>query len=165
MQELGEVFDELESRTEIGVAIVTGGGTKAFVAGADIKGFKDFIGSREAAFKSSRSMQAVFSKIENSRLAVIAAVNGLALGGGCELAAACDIRVGGDNIVIGVPEVKLGLIPGAGRHAAPGEAAGKGPGQADGINGRLLQGPGSVTRWGCWTRSSLPRKSFPRQRK
>ncbi|HRR40723.1 MAG TPA: enoyl-CoA hydratase-related protein [Syntrophales bacterium] len=114
MQELGEIFDEIESRTDIGVAIIAGGGTKAFVAGADIKGFKDFIGSREAAFASSRGMQAVFAKIENSRVVVIAAINGLALGGGCELAAACDIRIGGDNIVIGVPEVKLGLIPGAG---------------------------------------------------
>lgn len=114
MQELGEVFDELEPRTGIGVAVIIGGGTRAFVAGADIKGFKDFMGKREAAFNKSSSMQDVFSRIENSRLAVIAAVNGLALGGGCELAAACDIRVGADNIIIGVPEVKLGLIPGAG---------------------------------------------------
>jgi enoyl-CoA hydratase len=114
VEELGAVFDELETQTEIGAAVITGGGTRAFVAGADIKGFGDFIGRRDAAFNSSRGMQAVFSKIENSRLVVIAAVNGLALGGGCELAAACDIRIAGDNIMIGVPEVKLGLIPGAG---------------------------------------------------
>jgi enoyl-CoA hydratase len=114
MEELGTVFDELEARTEIGVAIIIGGGTKAFVAGADIKGFKDFLGKRESAFNSSRRMQAVFSKIEESRLVVIAAINGFALGGGCELAAACDIRIASDNIIIGVPEVKLGLIPGAG---------------------------------------------------
>ena len=114
MDELGSVFDELEARTEIGVAIITGGGTRAFVAGADIKGFEKLMGNRQAAVNSSRGMQAVFSKIENSRLIVIAAINGLALGGGCELAIACDIRVAGDGIVIGVPEVKLGLIPGAG---------------------------------------------------
>lgn len=114
MDELGAVFDELEARTEIGVAIITGVGTRAFVAGADIKGFRKFIGNRQAAVDSSRGMQAVFSKIENSRLVVIAAINGLALGGGCELAIACDIRVAGENIMIGVPEVKLGLIPGAG---------------------------------------------------
>ncbi|NPU86607.1 MAG: hypothetical protein HPY65_19200 [Syntrophaceae bacterium] len=114
VEELGMVFDELDARTEIGVAILIGGGTRAFVAGADIKGFGNFLGNREAAFQSSRGMQAVFSKIENSRVVVIAAINGLALGGGCELAAACDIRIAGDNAVIGVPEVKLGLIPGAG---------------------------------------------------
>lgn len=114
VDELGAVFDELDARTELGVAIIIGGGTRAFVAGADIKGFNDFLGNRESAFNSSRKMQSVFSKIENSRLVVIAAINGLALGGGCELAAACDIRVAGDNIIIGVPEVKLGLIPGAG---------------------------------------------------
>lgn len=141
MQELGDVFDELESRTEIGVAIVTGGGNKAFVAGADIKGFKDFIGSREAAFESSRSMQAVFSKIENSRLAVIAAVNGLALGGGCELAAACDIRIGGDNIVIGVPEVKLGLIPGAGGTQRLARLLGKGRAKLMVLTGSFFKAP------------------------
>jgi enoyl-CoA hydratase len=114
VEELGAVFDELEACTEIGVAIITGGGTRAFVAGADIKGFKDVAGKREIAVNGSRGMQAVFSKIDNSRLVVIAAINGLALGGGCELAAACDIRIAGDNVIIGVPEVKLGLIPGAG---------------------------------------------------
>lgn len=114
VEELGAVFDELELRTEIGVAILTGGGGKAFVAGADIKGFKDIIGHRGVVFEGARGMQDCFSKIENSRLVVIAAINGLALGGGCELAAACDIRIAADNVIIGVPEVKLGLIPGAG---------------------------------------------------
>lgn len=114
VKEISEVFEELEARTEIGVAIITGGGTRAFVAGADIKGFKEAFGQRELAFRESRRMQACFSKIEKSRLVVIAAINGLALGGGCELAAACDIRIAADNVIIGVPEVKLGLIPGAG---------------------------------------------------
>ena len=114
VEELGAVFDELEACTEIGVAIIIGGGARAFVAGADIKGFNEFLGKPELAVKSSRRLQTVFSKIENSRLAVIAAINGFALGGGCELAAACDIRIAGDNVTIGVPEVKLGLIPGAG---------------------------------------------------
>jgi len=141
MQELGDVFSELESRTEIGVAIIIGGGTKAFVAGADIKGFKNFIGNRDAAFNSSRGMQAVFSKIENSRLAVIAAVNGLALGGGCELAAACDIRVGGDNIVIGVPEVKLGLIPGAGGTQRLARLLGKGRAKLMVFTGAFFKAP------------------------
>ncbi|HRT61256.1 MAG TPA: enoyl-CoA hydratase-related protein [Syntrophales bacterium] len=127
MDELDAVFDELEARTEIGVAIITGGGTKAFVAGADIKGFEKLMGNRQGAINDSRRMQAVFSKIENSRLVVIAAINGLALGGGCELAIACDIRVAGDSIVIGVPEVKLGLIPGAGGTQRLVRLLGKGP--------------------------------------
>jgi enoyl-CoA hydratase len=114
VEEISEVFEELEARVEIGVAIIIGGGTRAFVAGADIKEFKEAFGQRELAFTGSRRMQACFSKIEKSRLVVIAAINGLALGGGCELAAACDIRIAGDNVIIGVPEVKLGLIPGAG---------------------------------------------------
>ncbi|PKN35910.1 MAG: crotonase [Deltaproteobacteria bacterium HGW-Deltaproteobacteria-19] len=112
--DLEAVFDELEDRKDIGVAVIIGAGERAFVAGADIKGFKDVFGQKDIAFNSSRKMQACFSKIENSRLVVIAAINGLALGGGCELAAACDIRIAADTAIIGVPEVKLGLIPGAG---------------------------------------------------
>ena len=141
MQDLGNVFDELETCTDIGVAIITGGGTKAFVAGADIKGFGQFIGSREAAFNSSRSMQAVFSKIESSRLVVIAAINGLALGGGCELAASCDIRIGGDDIVIGVPEVKLGLIPGAGGTQRLARLLGKGRAKLMVFTGAFFKAP------------------------
>jgi enoyl-CoA hydratase len=112
--ELSNVFDELEARFDVRVAIITGGGTSAFVAGADIKEFNAIFGDRETAFKFSRDIQDALSKMENSRLVFIAAINGLALGGGCELAAACDIRIAGDKVVIGVPEVKLGVIPGAG---------------------------------------------------
>ncbi|HOS78255.1 MAG TPA: enoyl-CoA hydratase-related protein, partial [Syntrophales bacterium] len=96
VEELGAVFDELETRTGIGVAIIIGGGTRAFVAGADIKGFKDLLGRRDFVFNGAREMQNVFTKIERSRLVVMAAINGLALGGGCELAASYDIRIAGD---------------------------------------------------------------------
>lgn len=114
INELSDVFDELEGREDIIVAIVTGGGRKAFVAGADIKSFKDLVGKRDVVFEGSRSMQACFGKVENSGKIVIAAINGLALGGGCELAVACDLRIIAENALIGVPEVRLGLIPGAG---------------------------------------------------
>lgn len=112
--ELSDVFDELEAKEEVIVAVITGGGKKAFVAGADIKSFKDLVGKRDVAFDGSRGMQACFSKIESSNKIVIAAINGLALGGGCEMAAACDIRIISENALIGVPEVRLGIIPGAG---------------------------------------------------
>lgn len=114
MEDLAAVFEELEGRRDIGVVLLTGAGERAFVAGADIKGFRDMFGKRDEVVRGSRAMQACFSKIENSRLVVIAVINGLALGGGCELAAACDIRIAAEEAVIGVPEVKLGLIPGAG---------------------------------------------------
>jgi len=124
--DLEAVFDELEGRKDIGVAIITGAGERAFVAGADIKGFKDVFGRKDIAFDSARKMQACFTKIEKSRLVVIAAINGLALGGGCELASACDIRIAADTVIIGVPEVKLGLIPGAGGTQRLGRLLGKG---------------------------------------
>jgi enoyl-CoA hydratase len=76
--------------------------------------FEEFRGNRTKAFESVRKMQDCFTRIENFDMVVIAAINGLALGGGCELAVACDIRVAAQNAIIGTPEVKLGIIPGAG---------------------------------------------------
>ena len=92
--------------------ILTGAGEKAFVAGADICGFKAFtpVSAREFA----RRGQAMFDLIENLGKPVVAAVNGFALGGGCELAMACTLRVASRNAKLGQPEVNLGLIPGYG---------------------------------------------------
>jgi enoyl-CoA hydratase len=92
--------------------ILTGAGDKAFVAGADIS---EIAGLTEAsALEFSRRGQSVFDRIESLGKPVIAAVNGYALGGGCELAMACTVRVASENAVLGQPEVKLGLIPGYG---------------------------------------------------
>jgi enoyl-CoA hydratase len=112
--ELSDVFKELEPKKDVGAVVITGGGQKAFMAGADIRMFKDLIGKREKIFEVVMQMQDCFTSIENFDKVVIAAINGLALGGGCELAVACDIRIAAENAVIGVPEVKLGIIPGAG---------------------------------------------------
>lgn len=110
--EIEAVFDELETSSAVGAVIITGGGEKAFMAGADIMMLSEK-SSKEVAAMSVVTRKA-FSKIENFNKIVIAAVNGLALGGGCELALTCDIRVADESAFLGFPEVSLGLFPGAG---------------------------------------------------
>jgi enoyl-CoA hydratase len=112
IEELGKAFEEAERDAAVRVVIVTGSGDKAFAAGADIA---EIAGLDEASgMEFSRRGQRVFDAIESLGKPVIAAVNGYALGGGCELAMACTIRVASENAVFGQPEVKLGLIPGYG---------------------------------------------------
>lgn len=113
IEELSIAIDEVINNNEIRSAILTGAGPKAFVAGADISEFLslDAAGGKELA-KSGQ--EKVFSKIENCPKPVVAAVNGFALGGGCELAMACHFRIASDNAKFGQPEVNLGLIPGYG---------------------------------------------------
>ena len=114
-----EAFDELErvvefikDDSEILVAIITGSGEKAFVAGADIKELNKC--NIDSGKDFARKGQKVFDKIENLGKPVIAAINGFALGGGCELALACHIRLCSENAKFGQPEVNLGIIPGYG---------------------------------------------------
>jgi len=108
LKELDAAIDHLDKTTR--VLIITGDGTKAFVAGADISQMTNF--SEQEALEFSRFGASVFKKIEDLNIPVIAAVNGYALGGGCELALACDIRIASENASFGQPEVKLGIIPG-----------------------------------------------------
>ncbi len=110
--ELRSVFKELRSNDNIFVIILTGSGEKAFVAGADIKELNQL--DVLSAKKFSERGQEVFNYIENMNKPVIAAVNGFALGGGCELALACHIRLASENAKFGQPEVNLGIIPGYG---------------------------------------------------
>lgn len=110
--ELNSAVDEIYHRAEITSAIITGAGTKAFVAGADISEFIA-LDAKQAA-ELARRGQNVFDKIENSPKPVVAAVNGFALGGGCELALACHFIYASENAKFGQPEVNLGLIPGYG---------------------------------------------------
>jgi enoyl-CoA hydratase len=102
---------EIYSNEEIRSAIITGAGQKAFVAGADIS---EFNGVREDGTALSKKGQDIFSGIERSPKPVIAAVNGFALGAGCELAMSCHFRIASSNAKFGQPEVNLGLVPGYG---------------------------------------------------
>jgi enoyl-CoA hydratase len=111
IEELGLMVDELRDRTDVGGVILTGAG-RAFVAGADISELERHGGI--AAKALSRRGQLVFNRLEAMPKPVIAAVNGFALGGGCELAMACHVRVASETAKFGQPEVKLGLIPGYG---------------------------------------------------
>lgn len=112
LEELRGAFEEAASDPQTGVVILTGAGEKAFVAGADIAELTrcDAIGGRRFA----RFGQEVFDRIAQSAKPVIAAVNGFALGGGCELALACHLRIAAENARFGQPEVNLGAIPGYG---------------------------------------------------
>lgn len=113
IEELGNVLDEVYQNKEIKAAVLTGAGEKAFVAGADISEFTSLDASGGEAL-ARKGQENVFDKIENCPKPVIAAVNGFALGGGCELAMACHFRTAATSAKFGQPEVNLGLIPGYG---------------------------------------------------
>ncbi|MDP2916782.1 MAG: enoyl-CoA hydratase-related protein [Dehalococcoidia bacterium] len=112
LTELYQIFGELESDPEVRVVIITGTGEKAFVAGADIAEMQtlDAVGIRKFAVKGRK----ICDKIYNFSKPVIAAVNGFALGGGCELTMCCDLRIASENARFGQPEINLGIIPGFG---------------------------------------------------
>lgn len=109
MDELGDVFNKLEKKENIYAVIITGEG-RAFVAGADIQEMSGF--DETEGYRFGKNGAKVFRTIEKFRLPVIAAINGFALGGGCELAMACDIRLASTKAKLGQPEVGLGITPG-----------------------------------------------------
>jgi enoyl-CoA hydratase len=110
--EIGQAVENGNNNNSVKGIIITGSGNKAFVAGADISEFANY--TTEEAMKLSAHGHKVFDSLENSKKPIIAAINGFALGGGCELAMACHLRIAADNAKFGQPEVKLGLIPGYG---------------------------------------------------
>ncbi|HOT00828.1 MAG TPA: enoyl-CoA hydratase-related protein [Acidobacteriota bacterium] len=110
--ELDAAFAALGADETVAGVILTGAGAKAFVAGADIGEVQVLDAASGRAF--AQAGQAVFSRIEGLGKPVVAAINGFALGGGCELALACTLRVAAETACLGQPEVKLGLIPGYG---------------------------------------------------
>ena len=112
LTEISSVFTQLKSNNDVFVVILTGSGEKAFVAGADISELNKL--NVLEAKKFSEFGQSIFNNIEEFDKPVIAAVNGFALGGGCELALACHIRLASEHAKFGQPEVNLGIIPGYG---------------------------------------------------
>lgn len=112
MLELKAALEEFAASGEVSVMIITGAGEKAFIAGADIKAQQPL--DPEAGRQWGLLGQGVLRSLETMEKPVIAAINGFALGGGCELAMACDIRLASDRAKLGQPEVKLGITPGYG---------------------------------------------------
>ncbi len=118
LDELNQVLTEVEARDDVKVLILTGGPDKkdnpykSFVAGADIKEMVNLSAAEARAFGMRAAVP--FFKLMNMRQVTIAAVNGFALGGGCEIAMACDIRIASESALFGQPEVGLGIIPGFG---------------------------------------------------
>lgn len=125
LSELNAAFKAAFADDDVRAIILTGDGSKAFVAGADISEFADFSVAQGVAL-SSEGHASVFDLIENSPKPVIAAINGFALGGGLELAMACHIRVASETAKMGLPEVGLGVIPGYGGTQRLPQLVGKG---------------------------------------
>lgn len=136
MEELSKAIDEVYNNTNIKSAIITGSGGKAFVAGADITEFQGL--SKEHGMALAKKGHDIFFKIENAPKPIVAAVNGFALGGGCELALSCHFMIASDNAKFGQPEVNLGLIPGYGGTQRLVQVAGKGRAMELLMSGKMI---------------------------
>ena len=112
IEELRQAFEQIETRSEVRCVILTGAGDKAFSAGTDIRELTHL--EEDDARKVSERGQALCNQIESCAVPVIGAINGIAAGGGCELALACHIRIASENARFSLPESKLGIIPGYG---------------------------------------------------
>ncbi len=136
LEEIEAAFTDAEADEMVRVIVVQGAGGKSFAAGADIKQLHE----REALEALIPGMQGLYSKIENCSKVTIAAVNGFALGGGCELAMACDIRIATKNAKLGLPELNLGIIPGAGGTQRLSRIVGKGRALDMILTGKIIDG-------------------------
>lgn len=136
MEELRRAFTLVKDDADVRVAILTGEGEKAFIAGADINELATQTATDGKEYASRG--QAVLDLIENCGKPVIACVNGFALGGGCEVAMACTMRLASDNAKLGQPEVKLGIIPGYGGTQRLPRLVGKGLAQQILLTGEMI---------------------------
>ncbi len=136
LAEIRSAFTELESGKQARVCIFTGSGEKAFIAGADIPELKALDVTTAKTF--AQTGHALFEQIENSPIVSIAAINGFALGGGCEFAMCADIRLASENAKFGQPEVNLGIIPGFGGTQRLSRLVGKGRAKELVFSGRVI---------------------------
>ncbi len=134
LKDLRAALDEFREDDRVGVVAFTGAGEKAFVAGADIGELRQ----RTFLDALASAMQAFCDEVEGYEKPTIAAVNGYALGGGCELAMACDIRIASENARFGLPEVTLGILPGAGGTQRLSRLIGKGRAVEMILTGRMM---------------------------
>lgn len=137
LEDLNTALAQVCATKSIYALIITGAGDKSFVAGADIAEMKDKNVDEAATY--GRFGNQIFRRIENFRCPVIAAINGFALGGGCELACACDIRIAADNAVFGQSEVGLGITPGFGGTQRLARLVGAGPAKEMIFTGRNIK--------------------------
>jgi len=133
--ELNLFLDFIEENPKIKIAIITGTGDKAFIAGADIDGVRNKSG---IAHLKNPVLENIYQKLENCTKPILAAINGLAFGGGFELAMACDIRIASENAKFGLPETSLGIHPGAGGTQRLSRLAGVGVAKEVIMAGRII---------------------------
>ena len=161
IEELDDCVRALEQDSAVGAVIFTGAGEKAFVAGADIHELARY--SPQQAQACALRGQAVFSRIERLRKPSIAAINGFALGGGCELALACSMRIASRAARLGQPEVKIGIIPGYGGSQRLPRLIGKGMALEMILSGEPLSAEDAL-RWGLVNQVVAPEELLPAAR-
>src|SRR3989475_9648352 len=159
MEELRAAFHDIKNDAGMRVVILTGAGEKAFIAGADIGELAkhDAVSGKEYTHRG----QSVLNLIENLGKPVIACINGFALGGGCEIAMACTMRLASENAKLGQPEVKLGIIPGYGGSQRLPRLVGKGLAMQIGLAGGMITAQGAH-RLGLGNEVTAPGDPIPR---
>src|SRR5215813_6894964 len=140
--EILAAFDQLEGDEEVRVVVITGAGEKAFIAGADIN---EFAGMTAVAQRAIMKGRRAFDSVEDFPKPVIAMINGFALGGGCELALACDIRIASSKARLGQPEIKLGIIPGGGGTQRLARLIGEGKAMELALTGDMISAEEALT--------------------
>lgn len=161
LQELAAVVQELSGRSDVRVVIITGAGEKAFIAGGDIAVLRE-LGPQEAR-ELALLAQGVCMAIEQSPKPFIAAVNGYALGGGCELAMSCDIRIASETARFGQPEVNIGTLPGFGGSQRLPRLVGKGRALEIILTGEMLDAQ-EAYRIGLVNKLASPSELIPAAR-
>ena len=146
------LLDELRNDPSVGVVVFTGAGNKAFIAGADIAEFAGRTAITQRDVMMSRSL---FTAVDTFPKPVIAMINGFCLGGGCELALACDIRIASENASFGQPEIKLGIIPGGGGTQRLTRLVGEGKAMEMILGGEFIDAQDGVVDWAGESRRAL----------